>query len=124
MRPSHISYVWGSSDLADKVLCDDSSSHLPVIASLVAVLQRLAVLSSMLADRSPYWIDGLCINQDDSRERNDQVRKIADIYRRASRVRIFLGVFESEVDILCSKWFSRRWVIQEAMAALKVGLHC
>lgn len=37
------------------------------------------------------WVDALCINQDDTAERNEQVRKMAQIYSRASNVCVWLG---------------------------------
>jgi len=119
-----VSYVWGNSVLAEKVLCDYSSSHLRVTTSLLEVLRRLATLPSGPAGRASYWIDGVCINQEDLEERSDQVQKMANIYRRAARVHVFLGAFDSRHSgILESKWFTRRWVIQEAIAAQEVILH-
>ncbi|KAK8026440.1 hypothetical protein PG991_003496 [Apiospora marii] len=37
------------------------------------------------------WIDALCINQDDPKERAQQVKMMGQIYRRASTVKIWLG---------------------------------
>lgn len=37
------------------------------------------------------WVDALCINQDDEVEKSQQVAKMADIYRRADNVFIWLG---------------------------------
>jgi hypothetical protein len=37
------------------------------------------------------WIDQICINQENINERNSQVACMADIYRRASRVIVWLG---------------------------------
>jgi hypothetical protein len=42
------------------------------------------------------WVDALCINQDDYREKAVQVRKMANIYSRASNVCVWLG--ESNQD--------------------------
>lgn len=39
----------------------------------------------------PLWIDAICINQSDLRERNAQVQMMADIYSRASFVVIYPG---------------------------------
>ena len=43
------------------------------------------------------WIDALCINQEDMEERNSQVARMADIFRLADRVVVWLGP-ESEED--------------------------
>ncbi|KAI4098359.1 MAG: hypothetical protein L6R37_006522 [Teloschistes peruensis] len=39
----------------------------------------------------PFWIDSLCINQQDFIERNEQVALMADIYSKASLVLVWLG---------------------------------
>jgi hypothetical protein len=38
------------------------------------------------------WVDAICINQKDDAERNAQVKRMADIYNRASNVCVWLGV--------------------------------
>jgi hypothetical protein len=118
-----ISYVWGSSSRTTKVLCDNYTSHLYVTANLRNVLEKLASEPSGSTGRLPYWIDGLCINQEDEQERGHQVRKMANIYRRAACVHIFLGTFGIEQNLLQTQWLTRRWVIQEAVAAQKAVVH-
>lgn len=46
-----------------------------------------------LAERPPrlWWIDALCINQDDKEEKSHQVKFMKTIYGRASQVRVWLG---------------------------------
>ena len=41
------------------------------------------------------WIDTICINQDDLKERSAQVQLMGEIYKRASRVLIWLGEEDS-----------------------------
>jgi hypothetical protein len=48
---------------------------------------------------------------------------MANIYRRAACVHIFLGTFGTEQDLLQTQWLTRRWVIQEAVAAQKAVVH-
>jgi hypothetical protein len=43
------------------------------------------------------WIDALCINQDDIEERGAQVQMMTQIYKSASKVLIWLGVWGPEV---------------------------
>lgn len=38
-----------------------------------------------------FWVDAICINQDDVRERNEQVSKMAEIYTMADHVDIVSG---------------------------------
>jgi hypothetical protein len=43
-------------------------------------------------EKSPlYWADGICINQDDTNERNQQVTLMGDIYRKAYRVVTYIS---------------------------------
>ncbi|KAL6361098.1 hypothetical protein LRP88_04560 [Fusarium phalaenopsidis] len=37
------------------------------------------------------WVDAICINQEDDKEREAQVSKMADIYQEAQRVLVYLG---------------------------------
>jgi hypothetical protein len=125
-----ISYAWGNPALTHKVLCDDCTSHISSTQSLFNVLAKLVTMpgkangfTSGSTSRRQFWIDGLCINQLDAAERGSQVQMMANIYRRAERVHVFLGAFDNETNLLESTWFSRRWIIQEAVAAQKVALH-
>jgi len=64
-----------------------SSSTLPVRQSLASALRHLRY-----GDRPrTMWIDAICINQSDVEERNEQVIRMADIYRLAQRVIAWLG---------------------------------
>ena len=81
-----LSYVWGS-------LEDPIDIHVGV--------QTLAVTRN-LAEALPYlrykdrprilWIDAICVNQQDLDERSRQVRRMADLYRLADRVVVWLGL--------------------------------
>jgi hypothetical protein len=50
-----------------------------------------------------FWIDAICINQDDLQERNEQVPRMGDIYSMASRVWIWIGkpskIFNGNPDL-------------------------
>lgn len=46
----------------------------------------------------PFWIDGLCINQEDPTERNHQVAEMGRIYSCASFVTIWLGEATPDVE--------------------------
>lgn len=83
------------------------------------------------------WIDAICINQQDSREKESQVIKMGDFYRHCSRVVVWLGgdivdvhsehhrpryrfheIHDKTVEhlldqILARRYFNRIWVIQE-----------
>ncbi|KAI8683435.1 HET domain-containing protein [Fusarium keratoplasticum] len=94
-----VSYHWGSPILSRIVLCREARLSetgeayetpevaMPVTASLFEALRCLR-----LKDRPRLlWIDGLCINQYDTAEKNRQVKKMFEIYRLSRRVVVHLG---------------------------------
>ena len=103
-----VSYVWGDQSQNHQILCDSGKSHLHVKPSLHEILWRIASLPGN-TNHHRYWIDGICINQDDAVERGKQVQKMRDIYYNAQRVHIFLGTVEPDKYPI-SNWFTRRWV--------------
>ena len=56
-----------------------------------------------LSERIRYlWVDSICINQDDVRERNHQVKKMTEIYAVAVQVLVYLGEESQNTDTLFS----------------------
>ena len=95
------------------------------------------------------WIDAICINQSNPRERNHQVQLMKQIYNTADRVVVYLGEEEegdgsaqamaciadvegdvrtySEVAIqalLSRAWFHRLWVVQEVARSRTAVVIC
>ena len=77
-----------------------------------------------------YWIDQICINQEDPIERSDQVRIMDKIYRQAKMVLVWLGCDPTMIEavrrlrekhdevraldtLLEHPYFSRIWIVQE-----------
>lgn len=59
-----------------------------------------ALIQLRLVDKDRYiWIDALCINQGNHLERNRQVHMMQKIYKRASRVIIWLGSAKDDSDL-------------------------
>ncbi|KAF2464388.1 uncharacterized protein BDR25DRAFT_271850 [Lindgomyces ingoldianus] len=80
-----LSYVWGSQDEPKTILLEDVTWH--VTANLHSVLSHLR-----FPDRfRVVWIDALAINQTHLEERNEQVKKMSDIYANATSTLIWLG---------------------------------
>ena len=83
-----LSYTWGSPLEAVDILIGESGS-------------RTVKLTQNLAEALPYlrypdksrtiWIDAICVNQQDLEERSSQVKRMADIYSKASQVVVWLG---------------------------------
>jgi hypothetical protein len=87
-----LSYAWGDPNDTRLVTC--SNKHVDVTINLHAALQHIRHLDKPRA----LWVDALCINQEDTEERNQQVSMMAEIYSVAQRVLIWLGDMTPEVS--------------------------
>ncbi|KAK0117706.1 hypothetical protein ONS95_012035 [Cadophora gregata] len=81
-----LSYTWGSQDFEFDIII--SYESYPVTANLHGALKHLRHNSETARI---VWIDAICINQRDSKERTTQVNMMADIYRNADLVIMWLG---------------------------------
>lgn len=80
-----LSYTWGAPGTHRAITCEGES--MLVTANLFSALARIRNQSSTVV----IWIDAVCINQQDLRERESQVRLMGRIYRQASSVIVDLG---------------------------------
>ncbi|PVH94357.1 HET-domain-containing protein, partial [Periconia macrospinosa] len=80
-----LSYVWGDSSPPFLVKCD--GHNFPVTHNLWEILSRFH------QDRFEglLWIDAICINQQDNKEKGVQVSMMREIYKQASKVIFWLG---------------------------------
>ena len=53
---------------------------------------------SRVEGRIGFWIDALCINQNDIDERNEQVKRMRDMYKQAFITLIWLGQGADDSD--------------------------
>lgn len=83
-----ISYCWESEDRNNTVMVNGKTCK--VTANLEALLHQLRQLPEASSGMG-FWIDGLCINQDDIAEKNHQVRLMKRIYTQALSTIIWLG---------------------------------
>jgi hypothetical protein len=95
------------------------------------------------------WIDSVCIDQGNLKERNHQVSMMKRIYAGASRVLVYAGDSSPHIDLLLDlvsdtqrdpnrvvspqemdlamesllyrKWFHRVWVLQEVIVAKRAS---
>ncbi|KAI4864388.1 heterokaryon incompatibility protein-domain-containing protein [Hypoxylon rubiginosum] len=136
------SYCWGGED-------GDSSPCYPIyVGEYYDVLLQTNNCGSMLQYLRPrrgvrmVWIDAICINQQDVREREVQVAQMRAIYQSGRRVVVYLGpamVYDCNnkryrsrswlhkfgpstgtnsvtfQQVLSHRYFSRLWVIQELL---------
>lgn len=80
-----LSYTWGAPDFTHRIECN--RKELMVTASLHDLLLTLRrdYASQWL------WIDAICINQSDPKDKSIQVRRMSTIYRQADTVIVWLG---------------------------------
>lgn len=86
-----ISYAWGSpkkpKTINVKTTPSDIVSTLLIRRNLYEGLQQLRLED----DQRALWADAICINQKDLEERGRQVEQMADIYKTAKKVVVWLG---------------------------------
>jgi len=85
-----ISYTWDGQSRTSRAVIDGCC--LPVTKNALQVLDDLTPVFG----RRMIWIDSICINQEDMQEKRAQVRRMCDIYRRATRVIVWLS---ADVDV-------------------------
>ena len=91
-RPSFeaLSYEWREKIGTVPVQC--GKDRLLITPNCKAALERLRLESG----RRTLWIDAVCINQEDSLERTQQVAMMTDIYRKAKAVLMWVGEEKEE----------------------------
>ncbi|TEY30775.1 hypothetical protein BOTCAL_0841g00010 [Botryotinia calthae] len=89
---SALSYTWGYIDKVEEVIID--SARIKVTFNLHMALQHLR---SKEEDQI-FWIDALCINQENVHEKIHQIKQMGDIYKKAEKVVVWLGRGTEETD--------------------------
>lgn len=93
-----LSYAWGDLDLKHEIFCEDSglgdSGSLMVTTNCHNALKSLRLLNRTRS----LWIDAICINQEDLKERAVQVGNMRSIYCGACQVVIYLGESDDDSD--------------------------
>ena len=92
-RYTALSYVWG--DPSDNIPFVLDNHRLLITRNLALALQALRL------DDEPFvlWIDALCINQNDLKEKSEQVLRMKEIYAFASLVIVWLGASTPATDV-------------------------
>lgn len=102
-----LSYTWGSAENPSSVVVTvdhtyESKNHGNSLARIVSFsTSRSISITRNLAEALPYlrhatkprtlWIDAICIDQKNSKEKGEQVSRMAEIYKSSSRVLVWLG---------------------------------
>jgi hypothetical protein len=84
-----ISYCWGESSQWTSITVDDKQCRITL--SLAEALQHVRFAN----EERTLWIDQICINQNDLKERSEQVQMMSRIYQLAHRVLVWLGPAKS-----------------------------
>ncbi|KAK3648614.1 hypothetical protein LTR56_007441 [Elasticomyces elasticus] len=89
-----VSYCWGTALATHKILCDEAA--FPVTANVFHALARLRYRQVA----RHLWLDAVCINQGDFGERSAQVGSMLSIFKKASRVIVWLGDDSSGIRLV------------------------
>ncbi|KAI0184020.1 heterokaryon incompatibility protein-domain-containing protein [Xylaria flabelliformis] len=87
-EPSYIalSYVWGDPNITESIFVN--GVPLSITTNLASALRHLR---ERYKEEIAFWIDAICINQQDLDERGSQVKIMGDIYSGAEKVVAWLG---------------------------------
>ncbi|TVY46432.1 Heterokaryon incompatibility protein 6,OR allele [Lachnellula occidentalis] len=141
-----LSYVWGNEEEQGTIFVEGAERH--VTANLFRALRSIRHKSKELA----FWVDAVCINQQNLTERSQQVRFMGSIYAAAWHTIIYLGESDENSDramealrddssiytldyyetirscivssILSRGWFTRVWVLQELALSQNPIIQC
>jgi hypothetical protein len=93
-----LSYCWGTTSGKKRIVIDGQSFH--VTPSLYSALQHFRGVDRDLSQTAKrqesnnetyWWIDAICVNQEDLDERSSQVRLMTRLYKQAQLVHVWLG---------------------------------
>jgi len=114
-----LSHTWGTTPAEEEeedILVDGRT--FPVRKNVAAVLRRFSLRPGIVSWK--VWIDAVCINQQDRSETLQQISLMRRIYSQATRVSVWLGQDSKWEDVVTHPWWSRVWVIQEAVLNKKL----
>ncbi|KAI0149059.1 heterokaryon incompatibility protein-domain-containing protein [Pestalotiopsis sp. NC0098] len=105
-RYEALSYTWGpeTNDLGKVYIKQDVPCDGDGLSALSFVNVRPNLFSALRYLRLPtvsrvLWIDSICVNQDDLKERSREVARMGEIYTKAQQVIVWLGTDDSETSI-------------------------
>ncbi|PSR80532.1 heterokaryon incompatibility protein-domain-containing protein [Coniella lustricola] len=143
-----ISYEWGMPGEEEFIWLDQQ--RVSIRSNLAAALRSIRDNSSMRF----LWIDAICINQADKREKTDQINLMKEIYSRAESVLVWIDEVLSGdlpcveklskftdgecgdelgtdpafwaplIPILRNSYWDRLWIQQEVVFAKRLTIYC
>ncbi|KAK9773234.1 putative Heterokaryon incompatibility protein [Seiridium cardinale] len=126
LPPYHaLSYTWACEKMgfAKTYAVHIKDQVLPVLESLKLFVEAMNSKGDLL-DGTWWWIDSICIDQDNLRERAQQVQLMQHIYRRAKPVVIWLGEESSDSNLAIDfirfiDKISRKYSLEEVCAMVQ-----
>ncbi|KAF4631343.1 hypothetical protein G7Y89_g6796 [Cudoniella acicularis] len=115
-----LSYTWG--DIGSQRMIMINEKKLAVGENLWYFLRHRT--TEDLASHQFLWIDAICINQQDVRERNHQVSLMGKIYLKASVVVIWLGRESYDSNVAMEYVAKKGLIIQEILNAQQIVVIC
>jgi len=96
--PYHaLSYCWGSPNRSVTLRCNGFKLKIsPNLAEGLKMLHEHAVE----AHWTSFWVDQICINQEDNAERTQQVRMMRSIYRRSTQTIVWIPLNNGECSLM------------------------
>ncbi|KAF4334658.1 heterokaryon incompatibility 6 OR allele [Fusarium beomiforme] len=93
-----LSYVWGTGSKSRSIwvrnVSNDGEASIPITESLETALRHFRKPDEVIT----LWIDQICINQADNREKGQQVVMMRSIYSAAKQVFVWLGPAQDGSD--------------------------
>jgi hypothetical protein len=96
-----LSYTWGKGERSAsmEILYADNAYKFGITPNLEAILKQLKSEDRPASPIVQYlWVDAICINQADKKERNVQVRRMGNIFSEAEKVIVWLGEEKENSD--------------------------
>ncbi|PMD36861.1 heterokaryon incompatibility, partial [Hyaloscypha variabilis F] len=134
-----MSYCWADQLPDRSVKVENGMRFLRVTSNVEALINLMLSWKPW----HPFWIDAVCINQENTPEKNMQVSLMSSIYSQAAHCVVWLGHGNESIEIavealpelyakmdvtarlqtawtgleqlMCLPWFRRVWIIQEAV---------
>ncbi|RYP03650.1 hypothetical protein DL765_010435 [Monosporascus sp. GIB2] len=88
-----LSYLWGDDKPFRRVIIEPEGQDVEIPRNLSICLSHLGRFVGI-----KFWIDALCINQQDNEEKSRQVSRMASVYELASRVLVWLDPSADDSD--------------------------
>lgn len=108
-----LSYAWGHDQRSKTILCNGKSFSVGVV-----LWQALSQLSRGPSyEKRLLWIDRICSNQDDAKEKSQQVALMRDIFARSRKTIAWLGSLIPREDLQTAQ------AIRELLQLTKVSLN-